>query len=89
MLDAISMRSRCDLDAISIRSRCDLDAISMRSRCDLDAEGLDATLTSNPNLHQVLDATMRVQAERRVERRNGDEEDNLGDQRYGPPMSNP
>ena len=27
---------------------------------------------------------MRVQAERRVERRNGDEEDNLGDQRYGP-----
>jgi hypothetical protein len=37
----------------------------------------------------VLDATMRVQAERRVERRNGDEEDHLGDQRYGPPMSNP
>jgi len=66
-----------------------LDAISMRSRCDLDAEGLDATLTPNPNLHQVLDATMRVQAERRVERRNGDEEDNFGDQRYGPLMSNP
>ena len=34
---------------------------------------------------------MRVQAERRVERRNdGDEqEDELGDQRYGPLMSNP
>jgi hypothetical protein len=29
----------------------------------------------------VLDATMRVQAERRVERLNGDEEDHLGDQR--------
>jgi hypothetical protein len=39
----------------------------------------------------VLDATLRVQAERRVERRNGDEqeEDVLGDQRYGPLMSNP
>ena len=63
----------------------------MRSRCDLDAEVLDATLTPNPNLHQVLDATMRVQAERRVERRNGDEqeEDDLGHQRYGPPMSSP